>query len=332
MSLLQTGVAEAASYLRWVVDKRLQAIEEFALDPQGFGIGCPGIADAKTRLHRASLRGDREGEREAIADLIRAETRELWSGTSELKLLTELYRRAARRKRRKRRNELADSRRPTEHKEGLCVARRLLTRAQAIGPFDPVYESQQFTKALIDHFLYDSKRSKTRDLKAYIELSETRPAYFDALYSISHILVAGNKDFHVLLLKWWGEIACGRRSYPARKQLSAHRPLDSANFLRDVEIHFTIKALRRVGVAAQGDDVYGVDDVYGCRIVAEVLGLSVHSVTRIWKKRILEDDNLEHMLRRQLEAMSERTGLVYDTEARAKVGPLLPPGPLSGQK
>ena len=99
--------------------------------------------------------------------------------------------------------------------------------------------------------------------------------------------------------------------------------------MRDVEIHFTIKALQRVGVAAQGD---GVDDVYGCRIVAEVLGLSVHSVTRIWKRRILEDDNLEHELRRQLEAMSERTGLVYDTEARAKVGPLLPPGPLSGQK
>ena len=33
MSLLQTGEAEAASYLRWVVDKRLQVIEEFALDP-----------------------------------------------------------------------------------------------------------------------------------------------------------------------------------------------------------------------------------------------------------------------------------------------------------
>ena len=118
MSLLQTGVAEAASYLRWVVDKRLQAIEEFALDPQGFGIGCPGIVDAKTRLHLASLRGDKEAEREAIVDLIRAETRELWSGTSELKLLTVLYRRADRRKRRKRRNELADSRRPTEHQGG----------------------------------------------------------------------------------------------------------------------------------------------------------------------------------------------------------------------
>ncbi len=87
MGLLQTGEAEAASYLRWVVDKRLQAIEEFALDPQGFGTGGPEIKDAKTRLHRASLRGDREAEREAVVDHIRAETRDLWSGTRELKCL-----------------------------------------------------------------------------------------------------------------------------------------------------------------------------------------------------------------------------------------------------
>ena len=331
MSLLQTGVAEAASYLRWVVDKRLQAIEEFALDPQGFGIGCPGIVDAKTRLHRASLRGDREAEREAVVDLIRAETRELWSGTSELKLLTVLYRRADQRIRRKRRFETTYSRRRPSHREGLCVARRLLARAQAIGPFDHEGESQQMTKAMELLYLYDSKRSKTRDLKAYIEYSETSPAYFDALHRISDILVAGNKDFPVLLFKWWVEIACGRRSYPARKTLSAHRPRNSANFLRDVEIHFAIVALRRVGVAPQGKHVSDVDDVYGCRIVAEVLGLSKHSVTRIWKKRIL-GNTLEQELRRQLEAMSERTSLVYDTEARAKIGPLLQPGPLSGQK
>ena len=298
VSLLQTGVAGAASYLRWVVDKRLQAIEEFALDPQGFGIGCPGIVDAKTRQHRASLRGDREGEREAIADLIRAETRELWSGTRELRLLTELYRRADRRKRRKRRFESTYSRRP----------------------FDPVYESLEVTEALVLHWLYDSKGSKTRVLKAYIELSETNPDYFGALYRISHILVAGDKGFPDLLLKWWVEIACGRRSYPARKTLPAHRPVNSANFLRDVEIHFAIEVLHRVGVAPQGDEVSG------CRIVAKAPGLKEYNVTRIW------EIPLEPVLRRHLEAMSERTGLVYDTEARAKVGPLLPPGPLSGQK
>ena len=291
MSLLQTGEAEAASFLRWVVDKRLQAIEEFALDPQGFGTGGPGIVDAKTRLHQASLRGDREAEREAVVDHIRAATRELWSGTSELPLLTELYRRAARRKRRKKRNELADSRRRPSHREGLCVARRLLARAQAIGPFDPVYESQQVTKALVLHFLYDSKRSKTRYLKAYIEHSETSPAYFDALYRISDILVSLNKGFPVLLLKWWVEIACGRRSYPAQKQLPAHRPLDSTDFLRDVEIHFAIKALHRVGVAPRGKSVSG------CRIVSEVLFLSEETVIRIWKDRIWKKP-LDHVLLR----------------------------------
>ena len=325
MSLLQTGEAEAASFLRWVVDKRLQAIEEFALDPQGFGTGGPGIVDAKTRLHRASLRGDREAEREAVVDHIRAATRELWSGTRELQLLTELYRRADRRKRRKRRLETIYSRRPPSHSEGLRVARRLLARDRSTRPFDPVYESQQVTKALVLHFLYDSKGNKTRDLETYIQLSETSPAYFDALYRISHILVAGNKGFPVLLLKWWVEIARGRRSYPARKTLPAHRPVNSANFLRDVEIHFAIEVLDRVGVAPQGDEVSG------CRIVAEVLGLHEETVIRIWKKRIWEIPQVP-VLHRHLEAISERTGLVYDTEARAKVGPLRPPGPLSGQK
>ncbi len=236
-----------------------------------------------------------------------------------------LYRRADRRKRRKKRFESTYSRRRPSHREGLCVARRLLARARSTRPFDPVYESLEVTEALVLHWLYDSKGSKTRVLKAYIELSETNPDYFGALYRISHILVAGDKGFPDLLLKWWVEIACGRRSYPARKTLSAHRPVNSANFLRDVEINFAIEVLHRVGVAPQGDEVSG------CRIVAKAPGLKEYNVTRIWKKRIWEIP-LEPVLRRHLEAMSERTGLVYDIEARAKVGPLLPPGPLSGQK
>ncbi len=88
MSLLRTGEAEAASHLRWVVDKRLQAIEEYALDPQGFGTGGPGVMDAETRLHRASMRGDREVEREAIVDHIRAKTIELWGLAFQYKLVS----------------------------------------------------------------------------------------------------------------------------------------------------------------------------------------------------------------------------------------------------
>ena len=96
---------------------------------------------------------------------------------------------------------------------------------------------------------------------------------------------------------------------PPRSTLSAHRPRDSAKFLRDVEIHFTIVALRRVGVAPQGKHVSDVDDVSGCRIVAEVLGLSKHSVTRIWKKaHPRKTTTWSTMLLRQLEAMTERTG------------------------
>ena len=97
-----------------------------------------GKRAAYERLYRAWEMGDREAEDEAVVDLIRAETRELWSGTPELKLLTELYRRAALRKRRKKGCESADSRRRPDRPEGLRVARRLLTDVQGKKRFDPV--------------------------------------------------------------------------------------------------------------------------------------------------------------------------------------------------
>ena len=306
--MASTGVDELVGNVLWRFDKRLEVMEEIALDPQGSGTGGPSLMDGKIRLHRASKRGDREAEDEAVVDLIRAETRELWSGTPELKLLTKLYRRAALRKTR---CGSADSRRRPDLWEGLPVARRLLADVQGKKRFDPARESIDVTQTLVLHWLSHPERCQTCDLEDYIERSEASRAYFDALMYLVIAIKYRGKELPVPLFFWWMEYAVGLRRRPHLGPFPAHPPVKSANLVRDVQIHFTIEILRRVGVAPQGKK-----EVSGYEIVANVLGLSEDTVIRIWKERIWERP-LEPVLRRYLEAVSERTGLVYDAEVSA---------------
>ena len=307
MRLASTGVDELVGNVLWRFDKRLQAIEEFALDPQGFGTGGPGIVDAKIRLNQASMRGDRGAEDEAVVDLIRAETREQWAGTPGLENLTKLYRRAALRKTG---CGSRDGRRPPDLREVLPVARRLLAEVQGKGRLAPARESIDVTRTLVLHWLSHPERCQSCDLEDYIESSEDSRAYFDALlYLVAAIRFRG-EQLPVPLFFWWLDYAVGRRQRPQLKPFQAHRPVNSANLVRDVEIQFTIEILRRVGVAPQGEDFSG------CEIVAEALKLHKETVIRIWKERIWKRP-LEPVLRRYLEAVSERTGLVYDAEVSA---------------
>ncbi len=80
--------------------------------------------------------------------------------------------------------------------------------------------------------------------------------------------------------------------------------------MRDVQIQFTIEILHRIGIAPRGTHISG------CEIVSLVLPLSEDTVIRIWNNRIWEKP-LEPVLRKRLEAVSERTGLVYDAEISA---------------
>ena len=80
--------------------------------------------------------------------------------------------------------------------------------------------------------------------------------------------------------------------------------------MRDVQIQFTIEILRRIGVAPRGTHISG------CEIVSQVLPIEEDTVIRIWNDRIWEKP-LEPVLRKRLEAVSERTGLVYDAEISA---------------
>ena len=79
------------------------------------------------------------------------------------------------------------------------------------------------------------------------------------------------------------------------------------NLVRDVQVQFTIEVLRRVGVSPRGTLVSG------CRILAEALELSEDTVMLIWKERGSAKP-FDLVLRRHLDAISRRTGLVYTNE------------------
>ena len=302
MRLLSTGVAELARNVRWLIEKRLQVIEELASDPRA--TANPGLSEreAHGRLHRAEELGDRKAEDEAIVDLIRAQTWQWWPDLPERQLLVDLYRRAAQRNARR---GSADSRRRPSHCEGLRVAKAFLAGVQGRSGLDPYRESLAVTETLVRHFLAPLGQCWPCDLKEYIQRSDDSRAYFDALIDISDILVDRDEDIPRPLAVWWAEIVDHRRFRPPLKPLPPNRPVNSAHLVRDVQICFTIEILRRVGIAPRGSVVSG------CRIVAEALEISEDAVESIWKGRIWEK-SAEPVLRKHLDAVSERTGLVYD--------------------
>ena len=305
MRLLSTGVAELARNARWLIEKRLQVIEELASNPQATANPVPSEWEAYGRLHRAEELGDREAEDEAIVDLIRAQMWQWWPDVPERQLLVDLYRRAAQRNARR---GSADSRRRPTHTEGLRVAKALLAGVQGRSGLDPAKESLAVTETLMRHFLAPLGQCRTCDLEEYIQRSDGSRAYFDALHGITDVLCARDEDIPRPLVIWWAEIASRRRFRPPLKPLPPNRPVNSAHLVRDVQICFTIEILRRVGVPPRGSLVSG------CSIVAEALEISEDAVERIWKGRIWEKSP-EPVLRKYLDAVSERTGLGYDAEA-----------------
>ena len=297
--MLPTSIPELFEDVPWVIEKRLQAIEEVALDPEGSGTVESQIQDASERLYRAWKQRDWQAQNEALLDLTRAQMREWWPRFPAGQLLADLYRRAARRK--ERRGSADNGRRPS-HPEGLKVARCLLADVvPGTGRFDPESESRAVTKSLIRYWMFHTGLSQTRLIDDFIEHSEDSRTYFDALWDLAELLVSLRVGPPARLRRWMLECVLGLRRRPPLPSLPAHRPVNSYNLVRDVQIHFTIEILDKVGVAPRGSPVSG------CRIVSEVLELSEDSVTRIWKRRIGKS-HFDDVLLSRNKAVAERTG------------------------
>ena len=303
---LSTRIPDLVDDIVWLTEKRLQAIEEVALDPQGSGTVESQIQDANERLYWAREQGDREAEDEAIVDLIKAEMREWWPDFPARQLLADLYRRAAWREEGR---GSADGRRRPSHPEGLRVARWLLDDiVRGAGRFDPESESRAVTEFLIRYWKFHTGLCQVCLLDDFIGHSKYSRACFDALLYLVELFESLEADLPARLRRWSRECVLGLRRRPPLPTLPAHRPVNSGNLVRDVQIHFTIEILDRVGVAPRGIPVSG------CRIVSEVLELSEDTVIRIWKQRIRES-SLKDVLRSCNKVVFERTGLGFDGEA-----------------
>ena len=303
MRLASTGLAELVPNVLWLIEKRLQVLEEVVLDSHASGSGRPDKLEAKERVLRACEMDDGEAEDEAIVDLIRAEMREWWPDFPERRLLTDLYRRAAK-------EDSADSSRGPTREEGERVARCLLAEVRDIGRLDHESESLAVTETLVQHYLYHPERCQACDMEDMIERSEDSRAYFDALIYLVTAIKYRGKELPVPLYFWWLEYAVGLRRRPILAPVPFQRPVSSEILVRDVQIQFTIKILHRIGVAPRGTHISG------CEIVSQVLPIEEDTVIRIWNNRIWEKP-LEPVLGKRLEALSERTGLVYDAEISA---------------
>ena len=303
MRLASTGLSDLVPNIHWLTAKRIQALEEVVLDSHASGSGPPDKREAKERVRRAWEMDDGEAEDEAIVDLIRAEMREWWLDFPERTLLTKLYRRAAK-------EDSADSSSSTSREEGFEVARWLLVEVRDMGRLNHERESLAVTKTLVLHYLYHPERCQTCDIEDMIERSEDSRAYFDALMYLVIAIKYRGKELPVPLYFWRLEYVVGLQRRPLLAPVPFQPPVSSAILVRDVQIQFTIEILRRIGVAPRGKIISG------CEIVSLVLPIMEDTVIRIWNNRIWEKP-LEPVLRKRLEALSERTGLVYDAEISA---------------
>ena len=291
--------------IRWGIRTHLHLIEEVACGSETSGTGAPDMEEAAERIVE-SLGTDWKANEEAAVDRMRAEVTTWWQDFAERQLLTDLYRRAARRKAK---CGSADSGRKPSHSEGLRVARGLLAHIPDTGPLDFAWEYAAVSTVLAALLLPPIGIRSRAALRAYIKLSIRSRVFYDALLRICVELDKRGEAISPMLAKWRREVVGGQRLRPARKARPRRRPVKPDDVRRDLRIQLTIEILRRIGVPPRGKVVSG------CRIVTEALkpseddkGLSEDTVVRIWNGRIWEKP-FKPVMQKQSADITKRTGL-----------------------
>lgn len=284
--------ADVFPILRWSIQMRMQLIEEFACERQVPEAGAPGMEEAKKALHR-SLGRDWKVDEDVIVDYMRAEVREWWQDFPQRRLLKDLYRRSALRRKG---CGSPDRRRPPTHEEGFKIASALLDDIAERAQFDFKWEATAVSEVLAALWLPPFGVRSLGLLREYIERSEVNRTYFAALERIwEH-----DRQVEVIplpLSRWRAQAAGGHRRRPAKRSAPSHRPPNPADLVRYIQIHFTIAILQRVGIKPRGRYVSG------CRIVSEKLGCSEDNVKRIWDKPFTPE------FQKHAGAIATRTGL-----------------------
>ena len=123
VKLLPVGLARLLVIVRWLASVRLKQIEEVALGSLESGAGAPDMEEAIEAILRIMEGKGGEAERKTVEDHMRAQAMEWWQDFPEPQLLTDLYRRDARRRAK---FGSRDSSRSPSHPEGLRIVSPLL--------------------------------------------------------------------------------------------------------------------------------------------------------------------------------------------------------------
>ena len=120
-----------------------------------------------------------------VRTILRAQAMEWWQDFPEGQLLTDLYRRDARRRAK---FGSRDSRRRASHTEGLCIARLMLADLPDVSRFDSEWELESVSKVLAVLFFHPIGAPSPKRLQEYIERSPSNRVHYDALKRIDREL------------------------------------------------------------------------------------------------------------------------------------------------
>ena len=300
MKLLPGRFAQLLPIVQWLVVVHLEHIEEAARGTLAFGTGGPSEEVAIECLLRIFEGRHEKADKETIEAYMRARTWEWWQDFPERRLLTDMVRRADRRK--KGIGSEYSRRRPS-HSDGLRIARPMLAGIPDKISLDSEGEYEDMSKLLAALLSPPLGEPSPERLQSYIELSKSIPVYRDALRRYYEELDNPPKIIFRPAFRWQRKAAGRTRLRRAKIKVPSHRPVNPALLLRNLQIQFVIGLLDRLGVRPRGKYVSG------CRIVGEVIDRSEDSV-----KAILEMGSMAAM-RKHSKAMAERTGLLDTTEA-----------------
>ena len=300
MKLLPGGFTQLLPIVQWVVAVHLDHIEEAARGTLASETGGPSEEVAIECLLRIFEGRYEEADRETIEAYMRARTWKWWQDFPERRLLTDMVRRADRRKKK---IGSEDSRRRPSHSEGFRIARQMLAGIPDKISLDSKSEYEDVSKLLSAFLSPPLGEPSPERLQSYIELSKSIPVYHNALRRHYAELDSPPKIIFRPALRWQRKAAGRTRLRRAKRKVPPHRPANPALLLRNLQIQFVIGLLERLRVPPRGKYVSG------CRIVGKVIGLHEDSVKGIWEMRFTA------AMRKHSKAVAERTGLLDTTEA-----------------
>ena len=298
--LLPGGFDQLLPIVQVIVGLHLEYILQAARGALASGSDGPSEDQALESVIRLFEGRHVEADKRALEEYMRARSEEWWQSYPERRLFSDLVVRADLRKRLGGNGD--DRRRPTRE-EGLRIARPLLAGIPDKITLDTVGEYESVARLLAALLLPPMGEPSSEELQRYTELAKSTPVFRDGVRYFYADLDNADATLYRPDIRWRRRSGIMPRLYRRKLKVKAENPVKPALLIRNLQVHFVVGLLERVGIPPLGTLVSG------CRIVGEVLGLRENRVKRIWKMRFTVE------MSKHSRAVAERLGLTETTEA-----------------